>query len=94
MNKSLPPVISNQVGAQKSTKGLRGQQIIEHGKIRVRLTAVILIWFIAFICVLGGLYQAIFNPQQSKELWLVLVPLISAAFSGLVALGLGQKHQE
>lgn len=70
------------------------KHVVAKAKAQRGLIATGSIAFVAVALVLGGLYQSFVNPNQSKDLWVVVIPLISAAISALVALGLGQKQQE
>jgi hypothetical protein len=70
------------------------KETIAKGKVQARLTAVKWVGFCVAVLILGGLAFSFMFPTQSKDIWIVLVPLISSGLSALSFLGVGQRQQE
>ena len=67
--------------------------ITAKGNIAIRLTSIIIAGLIV-LCLLGvGSYAFFTNPAQSKDLWLIIGPIISGAVSGLVGYEIGRKSR-
>jgi hypothetical protein len=64
------------------------------GNVKIRLTAIIMAGVIVLALLIGGLYAYFVNPAQSKDLWLIIGPIISAAVSGLVGYEIGKKSKD
>jgi RsiW-degrading membrane proteinase PrsW (M82 family) len=64
------------------------------GNITIRLTAIVMAGVILLVLLLGGFLAFYSNPSQSKDLWLIIGPIISGAVSGLVGFQIGKKSKE
>ena len=59
--------------------------IVAHGEFATRKAAIWALSILAGILIIGGLIAFLKDPDKSKDLWVIIGPLISACITGLVA---------
>ena len=65
----------------KTTPGI----IRAHGEVKTRVGV---LWVVGIVCcllVIGGFVVFLFRPELSKDVWVIIGPIISAALSGTVS---------
>lgn len=75
-----------------SQKPLTAAQIRANGEVKTRLG---ILWFVGVISVLliaiGGI-SILKDPQNAKDVWVIIGPLISSAITGTVAYFTGERN--
>jgi hypothetical protein len=70
---------------------LTTEQIKAHGEVKTRIGV---LWFVGIICAilsLGGVAAFFVNPQNAKDIWVIIGPIISAGVSGIVSYSAGEN---
>jgi len=84
--------MSNGSGVPIYTPGnLSADQIRAHGEFRTRIA---IIWLVGVLCgglALGGIIAFFIKPESSKDLWVIIGPIISAGVSGTVGFFAGER---
>jgi len=66
-------------------------QIKAHGEVKTRIGV---LWFIGAVCIsliiIGGIAMIV-NPEQSKDVWVIIGPILSSAVMGTIAFLTGEK---
>jgi len=64
-----------------------------HGDVKVRTGVLWLVGAVCGILAIGGLLAFFFRPDQSKDIWVIIGPIISGGVAGVVGAFLGsEKH--
>ena len=74
-----------------SSSKLSSDQIKAHGDVKTRIAIIWLVGIICGILSVGGLLAFYFKPENSKDIWVIIGPIISATLSGTVAFLAGEK---
>lgn len=86
---------SNEVAYyQKIIENIKPQtpaQIKAHGEVKTKIGV---LWFIGSVCIslilIGGIAMIV-NPQQAKDIWIIIGPILSSAVMGTIAFLTGEK---
>lgn len=86
--------MSNKGGTLGSggTIDLTTEQIKAHGDVKTRIGV---LWFVGTICAilsLGGVTAFFVNPENAKDIWVIIGPIISAGVSGIVSYSAGENN--
>ena len=72
-------------------KPMTPAQIKAHGDVKTKIGV---LWFIGAVCVslivIGGIAMIV-NPEQSKDIWIIIGPILSSAIMGTIAFLTGEK---
>ena len=80
-------------GGEAST-GTSVEEISAHGDVRVRVAIIRLVTIVTAVLALGGVAAWFWKPENAKELWIIIGPIISAAVSGLIGFLAGERTGE
>ena len=80
----------NYVSAQ--AKPQTTAQIKAHGDVKVKLGVLWLIGVVSVILGTFGCISFLITPDKSKDLWVIIGPIISASLTGVVAFLTGEKQ--
>ena len=68
------------------------KQIEAHGNFQFRLAVV---WAVSVICgllALGGIVYSCLYPDKSKDIWVIVGPIISAGVTGMIGFLAGERN--
>ncbi len=68
-------------------------EILAHGDAMVRFTLAIIIGLAIATLTFGGIFVWFKDPQYSRELWVIIGPIISGAIQGAIGFLAGQHHR-
>ena len=69
-------------------------EIYARGDVTTRVVVVAGVLIIVVILVLGGLFISYTQPDRTKDVWVIIGPLISAALSGTIGFIAGESHKK
>ena len=67
-------------------------QIRAHGEIKIKLGVLWLVGTVSVILGTFGCISFLLTPDKSKDLWVIIGPIISAGITGVVAFLTGEKQ--
>jgi hypothetical protein len=62
-----------------------------HGDVKTKVAVIWLVGIITAILAIGGLFSFYYDPDKSKDLWVIIGPIIAAGITGGVAYLVGGK---
>ena len=62
-----------------------------HGEVKTRIGVLWLIGVVCSLLILGGFAVIFVRPELTKDVWVIIGPIISAAISGTVSFLAGQR---
>ena len=85
---TTPPSYSQQSNFMPGTSN----EIKAHGDIKVKVGVLWLVGVICFTLSIFGCVSFVMVPDKSKDLWVIIGPIISASMTGTVAFLTGEKY--
>ena len=71
--------------------GTTTAMINAHGDVKTRIGVLWLIGVVCSLLILGGFVVIFVRPESTKDVWVIIGPIISAAISGTVSFLAGQR---
>ncbi len=68
------------------------EEIKAHGDVRAKIGVLWLVGVICFTLSVFGCVAFVMDPDKSKDLWVIIGPIISASMTGTVAFLTGEKY--
>jgi hypothetical protein len=69
------------------------EAIRAHGEIKIRAGVLWLVGTVCSILAIGGLLAFFIRPDQAKDIWVIIGPIISAGVAGVVAFLSGERNR-
>lgn len=63
-----------------------------HGEVKTKVAVIWLVGIITAILAIGGLFSFYHDPEKSKDLWVIIGPIIAAGITGGIAYLVGGKQ--
>jgi hypothetical protein len=77
-------------GSQSPT-GPSVEEISAHGDVSVRLAIIRVVTIVTAVLATGGIAAWFWKPENAKELWVIIGPIISGAVSGSIGFIAGER---
>ena len=84
--------MSNNQPIKYTPGSLTPKQIEAHGNFQTRIAV---IWAVSVICGLlafGGIIFSCLYPDKSKDIWVIVGPIISAGITGMIGFLAGERN--
>ncbi len=82
----------DKVRIEAGSKSFTPRQITAAGDIRVQVTIIWIVGIIVAILAIGAIVFTFYNPGESKNLWVIVGPIISATITGVLGFLAGKRQ--
>jgi hypothetical protein len=82
---------NNQIQIPDSASNETSDNIRAHGDVKARIGVLWLVGAILGILAIGGICAFFFKPDNAKDIWVIIGPIISAGITGTVAFLSGER---